>query len=120
MSPTAFENLEVERPELRAALVRLRRWVEQNPQARFLDPRRLASEIHDVSSSDLSTTLTILAQRGRLQRAYKVLAPTNGVLADGSFTSPLDIPPRLKDSCEDWFLTKDGTLVVIFHEAKGE
>src|SRR5690242_197755 len=93
MSPTDFENLQLDRPELRAALARLREWVAEHPGASFLDPRRLAAEIGEIRPSDLATTLTILADLGRLRRAYKVVAPTTGVFADGSFATPLEIPP---------------------------
>jgi hypothetical protein len=120
MSPIDFASLPSEHPELRDGFDRLAAWLDTHPSATFLDPRRLARELKGVSPVVIAFTLHVLAEYGKLRRAYRVIAPTNHVLADGTFAAPEEIPARLTDTSDTEFDTAEGDLVQVFTAAPRE
>lgn len=113
MSPINFEALAKQHPEYKRALRKLDSWITKHAGVRVINPRVLAKEISGVSAGELAAALTLLERAGHLRRAYKVLTPS-GVLADGEFRDPTEIPDRLPDRFENYFDTTEADVLPIF------
>lgn len=113
MSPINFEDLAKKHPEHRDALRELEEWMRRHEGVRVINPKTLAKEVRDVDPTALALALTLLVAVGILRRVYKVTTPS-GVLADGEFDDPTQIPPRLPDRFEHYFDTAESDVVPIF------
>jgi hypothetical protein len=113
MSPINFEALAKQHPEHRRSLRKLDSWMTKHAGVRVINPKLLAKEISGVNAGELAATLTLLERIGHLRRVYKVLTPS-GVLADGEFRDPTEIPDRLPDRFENYFDTAEADVLPIF------
>lgn len=113
-----FGNLRVENPELASAFDTISRWIQDNPRATFIDLRRLVAKFPGVSAYALTLSLRLLVHKGIIKQSYRVVAPTNKVLADGFFDSLDDIPEQMWDTAENPFKTENADIVPVFSEAR--
>lgn len=117
MSQVNFDALANEHPELRQALRVLQVWMEKNRNIHLIVPRILYREISkvepEIKPETLARALRVLTREGLLQQVYKVVTP-NGVLAEGEFDDPTQIPSRLPDRREKYFDTDDSDVIPVF------
>jgi hypothetical protein len=113
MSQINFEALVRQHPEYTRALRKLDSWMRGQIDLRFINPRLLAKEVTGVDKAELAGALTALQQAGYLRRVYKVLTPS-GVIADGEFEDPTQIPERLPDRFDNYFDTAEADILPIF------
>jgi hypothetical protein len=113
MSPINLDTLASNYPRYSRAWRKLQSWMDAHADAQYIYPKRLAREVPDVDPIALAEVLTLLTREGILRRVYKVLTP-NGVLADGEFEDPTQIPDKLADRFENYFDTSDADVVPIF------
>jgi hypothetical protein len=113
MSQINFEALAKQHPEYKRALRKLDSWLTGHPALRVINPKLLAKEISGVDKAELAAALMLLEQAGHLKRVYKVLTPS-GVLAEGEFQDPAEIPKRLPDRFENYFDTAEADVLPIF------
>jgi hypothetical protein len=113
MSQINFEDLANEHPEHKRALRKLEEWRRRHSDVHIIDPKTLAREVQGVDATALALALTLLVKAGLLRRVYKVTTPS-GVLADGEFDDPTQIPPRLPDRFEHYFDTAESDVVPVF------
>jgi hypothetical protein len=113
-----FGNLPVEHPDLAKAFDAISQWTKENPRATFLDLRRLIAKYADISAYSLALALNILVAKRIIKQSYRVIAPTNHVLADGFFDSIDDIPDQMFDTAENRFKTENANVVPVFSEAR--
>jgi hypothetical protein len=114
MSRINFDTLAVQRPDLGRVWLRLSDWFGKHPRLSFVDLRRLARELPDVSTLELAQATQDLVQRGLLQPVYRVMTP-DGVLLDRDFPSPVDVPARMPNRFHtQTFDTSEGDIVAGF------
>lgn len=113
MSRISFDALAKENPEYASTLRKLTEWMAKHPDVAEIEPKRLARDLRGVDPVELATTLSLLVRAGQLQRVYKVVAPS-GVLAEGEFADPSQIPERVSDRFENYFDTSDADVVPLF------
>ncbi len=65
------------------------------------------------SPSSILLRFPFWLQTGVLQRTYAVLTP-DGVLAEGEYADPQDIPDTLPDRFEHYFRTAEADIVPVF------
>src|SRR5690349_873120 len=106
MLPTNFDSLTAKRPDLRSALRELREWIEEHKYLNTLDPRELARFMPQIDSVKLASALALLVKYGFLQQVYKVVTPS-GVLADGEYERPDQVPHRIPDRFNHYFDTDE-------------
>ncbi|MGA2716713.1 MAG: hypothetical protein ABSG41_26790 [Bryobacteraceae bacterium] len=78
-----------------------------------LDPRVLAREWPDVKAEQLASAIQSLVKAGVLEQVFRVLTP-NGVLADGEFPDPSEIPEKLPDRSNNYFETAEADIIPVF------
>jgi hypothetical protein len=117
MLPTNFDFLTVERPDLGPTLHRLRDWVQTHRDWNVLDPRELARSLSDVDSFTLASALALLVESGLLRQVYVVVTPS-GVLADGEYDDPRQIPKRVPDRFNHYFDTLEAEIIPVLRDAK--
>jgi hypothetical protein len=117
MLPIDFGSLASKYPKYEPIFRALNAWIKRNPRARFIDPRRLRSELQ-LDEFDVNGALASLEQSGQLRSKIAVVAPTNHALTDSFFESPEDIPDRLWDTAEDQFFTDDAEIITIYVEGR--
>jgi hypothetical protein len=113
MSQINFEALAKQHPEHKRALRKLGSWLARNKEVRVINPKLLAREISDADKTELAAALTLLERAGYLQRVYKVLTPS-GVMAEGEFQDPTEIPEKLADRFENYFDTAEADVLPVF------
>jgi hypothetical protein len=112
MLPTNFDFLTDERPDLSRVLHLLQRWIESHRQLNVLDPRDLARSLPDIDSVTLASALALLVKRGVLRQVYRVVTPS-GVLADGEYEDPRQIPQRVPDRFNHYFDTIEAEVIPV-------
>jgi hypothetical protein len=117
MLPTNFDTLANDNSDLRPAVKRLKEWVEGHADRSLLDPRVLARDLRDVDPYLLSLVLVGLVKIGLYRRVYMVETPS-GVLADGEYDDPLEIPPSVPDNFYHPFDPMETDIVPIYKPAK--
>jgi hypothetical protein len=113
MSRINFDSLAKQNREYGHALQRFASWLDTHADARVITPMALARDLPDVTSPALAGTLILLVREGVLQRTYAVLTP-DGVLAEGEFADPQDIPETLPDRFEHYFKTAEADIVPVY------
>jgi hypothetical protein len=113
MSLTNFENLAKQYPEYKSILRQLDSWIKEHPSVNTLDPKVLARELHGIDRLLLAKALTMLVNAGQLKRVYKVMTPS-GVLADGEFQDPAQIPEKIADRFANYFDTSESDVIPVF------
>ena len=113
MSQINFDSLANKFPQHKNGLKEIERWLKRHPQARVIDPMVISRELKGVDVGVLAQALTLLEKAGQLTRVYKVLTPS-GVLADGEFDDPRNIPERLPDRFDQYFDTRESNIVPVF------
>lgn len=116
MLPTNFGTLADKHSELRPVLGKLREWVENHADWSVLDPRILARDLRDVDPFLLSLVLGELVKIGLYRRVYMVETPS-GVLADGEYDDPRNIPHRVPDRSYNYFDPMETEIVPVFKPA---
>jgi hypothetical protein len=116
MSPSSFDTLADENPELRYAFARVRDWAQQHPASPILDPRVLHRDLRDVDAVALSFTLHLLVRDGLFERVYMAVTPS-GVLADGEYSNPNEVPEWVPDRFNNYFEITDGDIVPVLKPA---
>jgi hypothetical protein len=116
MSPSSFDTLADENPELRHAFARVRDWAQQHPASPILDPRVLHRDLRDVDAVALSFTLHLLVRDGLFERVYMAVTPS-GVLADGEYSNPNEVPEWVPDRFNNYFEITDGDIVPVLKPA---
>jgi hypothetical protein len=114
MLPIDFANSQNDSPTLASTLAQLEGWVKGHPKAKFIDPRRVLSEVEMLTPAALTVALSLLVRKGLLVRKFRVVAPTTQTLADAEFKSIDEIPAELFDTSDNRFRTDDAEVVPIF------
>ena len=117
MLPTNFDFLASEIPELRPAAVRLGEFARRHVDWNLIDPRAVTREIHDVDPFMLMYALRELVRSGLFHQVYMVATPS-GVLAEGEYDDPNDIPIRLMTPFDEIFNREDGEIVSVLKPVK--
>jgi hypothetical protein len=117
MLPTNFDTLASENSALRPVANKLKDWVERHAEWSLLDPRVLARDLRDVDPFLLSVLLVGLVKIGLYRRVYMVETPT-GVLADGEYDDPREIPPKVQDRSFNSFDPMETDIVPVYKAAK--
>jgi hypothetical protein len=118
MSPINFEPIAKLHPEYRTLLADLAMWLAKRAMGfkrermPTIDPRDLAKAWPNVDRMDLSLLLHLLVQAGAFRTVYKVITPS-GVMADGEFDDPRQIPEKLPDRFNEYFDTSEADVVPI-------
>jgi hypothetical protein len=112
MLPTNFDFLASENPELSPAVLRLGEWARKHNDWNLIDPRAVSREIRDVDPFLLAFVLRQLVERGLFEQVYMVATPS-GVLAEGEYRDPNNIPERLANGFEEYFDRDDGLIVSV-------
>jgi len=112
MSPTNFDVLARQRPDLRFALQRLEGWLRSHKD-NLIVPSRVARQIQGVDPLALASALMLLVEAGILVRSYKVITPS-GVLTDEEFNDISSIPDRMPDRFNSYFDTAEADVTPVF------
>ena len=112
MLPTNFDFLASENPELRPAVSRLGEWATKHRHCGLIDPRAVARELRDVDPFLLAYTLHQLVKKGLFRQKYMIATPS-GVLAEGEYDDPNEIPKRVATPLEEYFDREDGEIVSV-------
>lgn len=113
MLPNNFEALASKLPEFRSDILRIGEWASLHGDWRVLDPRILSRDLRDIDPLRLSLALHGLVSVGSYRQIYMVVTP-EGVLAEGEYNTPLDIPGRVRDGFNHTFKVEDGDIVPVF------
>ena len=112
MLPTNFGSLADQRPELKPVLKLVARWIKAHPEWDVLDPRKLAVDLRNVPSRDLTMALTSLIREGIFSALYMVETPS-GVLSEEKFNDIHQIPETVHDRWNRSFETADAEIVQV-------
>src|SRR5438874_1137896 len=112
MLPTNFAFLASENPELKPAALRLEEFARKHQDWNLIDPRAVTREIRDVHPFLLMYALHELVKNGVLHQVYMVATPS-GVLAEGEYDDPNQIPSRLTTPFDEPFNRDDGEIVSV-------
>jgi len=112
MLPTNFDSLTAERPDLAATLRQVAGWIRQHPDWNLIDPRELARTVKNVDAWALASALHLLVEKGLFRQVYMVTTPS-GVLADGEFEDPRQIPETLPDRFNRTFETAESDIIAV-------
>ncbi len=112
MLPTNFDFLASENPELRPAAVRLGEFARRHQDWKLIDPRMVTREIRDIDPFLLMYALHELVKKGLFHQVYMVATPS-GVLTEGEYDDPNQIPKRLKTPLDEPFNRDDGEIVSV-------
>jgi hypothetical protein len=112
MSQINFDKLAADPHKYEDLARKILGWLRKTKLA-TIDPRILAREWPRADKVDLAIALELLVKVGALQRVYKVLTP-DGVLADGEFEDPREIPEKLPDRFHHYFETADSDVIPVF------
>jgi hypothetical protein len=113
LSPISFEALASKNGPLQREILRVAEWVGQHSDWDLLDPKILSRDLRDLDPARLAIALGALVDIGAFQRVYKVVTPS-GVLAEGEFDDPLNIPERVRDRWGRCFETADSDIIPVF------
>lgn len=113
MLPTNFENLARQLPEYSSVVERIGAWAHAHSDWAFLDPRILSRDLRDIDAFQLALTLRGMVRAGSYRQVYKVVTP-DGVLAEGEYESPIQIPQRITDGFNQEFTLDQGDIVPVF------
>lgn len=114
MSRINFANLTRERPELRRAWDALDQFLKKHPRIVFLDVPRLAREMKEISSAELSIALSQLERLGFAKQTFRV-KNAEGKILSSDYESPEDIPEEVPDDfMAHQFRTSEGQIVTGF------
>jgi hypothetical protein len=113
MLPTNFDTLASENSALRPILKRLKEWVVEHANSSVLDPRILARDLRDVDPYLLSRVLLGLVKIGLYRRVYMVETPS-GVLAEGEYDDPRNVPNRVPDNFFNYFDPMETDIVPVY------
>ncbi len=117
MLPTNFDFLASEIPELKVAATRLEDFARRHQDWGLIDPRAVTREIRDVDPFLLMYALRELVEHGLFDQIYMVATPS-GVLAEGEYNNPNEIPRHLVTPLNEWFDRDDGEIVSVLKPAK--
>ena len=112
MSPNAFDSLADEYPQLSATFFDIKRWVLQQPDDADLDLRLLRRSLPEMDPTSLALSLHLLVRKGLFRRVYKVVTPS-GVLTDGDYDDPRDVPEWVPDRFNNYFEIATGDVVPV-------
>jgi hypothetical protein len=87
--------------------------VRSHPGWQFLDPRILSRDLRDIDPVHLTLTLRSFVRTGSYRQVYKVVTP-DGVLAEGEYDTPLQIPSRVVDGFNHQFSVDEGDIIPVF------
>jgi hypothetical protein len=117
MLPTNFDTLATENSDLKPVVGRLKDWVLRHSNLSVLDPKIVARDLDDVDPFLLTRVLVGLVKIGLYRRVYMVETPS-GVLAEGEYEDPLQVPNRVADSFLNYFDPMDTDIVPIYKPIK--
>jgi hypothetical protein len=117
MSPSSFDSLANEKPELRSTLASIKPWAEAElNHTGLIDPRVLRRKLGDVDPVALALSLQLLVAKGIFDRVFMVVTPS-GVLADGEYADPGDVPEWVADRFNNYFQVSEGDVVPVLKPA---
>jgi hypothetical protein len=116
MLQTNFGTLADEKPGLRPAVQRLKDWVDHHQDWSVLDPRIVAEDLRDVDPLLLTALFWELVNKGFYRRVFMVVTPS-GVLADGEYDDPRQIPEKVPDRFHHYFRPDETDIVPVFKPA---
>jgi hypothetical protein len=117
MLPTNFDTLAIENSDLKPVVGRLKDWVRKHSTLSVLDPKLVARDLVDVDPYLLSKVLVGLVTIGLYRRVYMVETPS-GVLAEGEYEDPLQVPNRVADSFLNYFDPMETDIVPVYKPVK--
>jgi hypothetical protein len=118
MSQINFDKLAAEPRKYEDLARKILGW-QKKTNLSTIDPRTLAREWPRADKLDLAIVLELLVKVGALQRVYKVVTP-DGVLADGEFADPREIPEKMPDRFDNYFETGESDVVPVFKQRTHE
>src|SRR5687768_15662946 len=115
MSPLNFASLMSERPELNDAWRFLEAWIAEHGNVHVVPITRLAKAAKKVNLSPLVLTkaLGVLLDHGLIREVYQV-ADYDGVLIEGDYESPDEVPPRVEGRLSQFVETSETDIVPVY------
>jgi hypothetical protein len=113
-----FTSLVSKHPELGDAWPCVRQWLQQWSAVPFLDIRELARICTDATPVQMAKAIELLVESGLLKQVYRIESP-DGFLVSEEYTSPDQIPRRLRDRADRFFDTSEGEIIPGFQRLGG-
>lgn len=116
MLPSNFDSLATERPDLAGTFHRITAWVRTHPDWNLIDPRELGRQLRDEDPIALTVALRMLVLSGLFRQVYVVVTPS-GVLAEGEYEDPRQIPTVARDRFDQPFDTSEADIIPVLTQA---